>query len=178
MVIVGLPSDGKGHEWTLGWILPEMLQAVTPWTSPPALRAILPEEGSSWRWPQGMGRPWCRRTRGPRSMGVNSLRAPVGGTSCLCGLQTQDGGFHPHALVSMPFSTMSEVPFIRSLSQFLKASLQKKEQAPWRNGRPAGLWWGGNTHGESEAPRNTPKVRRAHVTLVMGSVSTEKVPEG
>ena len=77
---MGLPSDGKGHEWTLGWILPEMLQAVTPRTSPPALRAVFPEEGSSWRWPQGMGRPWCRRTRGPRSMGVNSLRAPVGGT--------------------------------------------------------------------------------------------------
>lgn len=175
---MGLPSEGKGRQWTLGWILPEMLQAVTPRTSAPALRAVFPEEESSWCWPWGMGRPWCRRTRGPRSMGVNSLRAPTGRTSCLCGLQTQDGGFHPRAPASIPFSTVSEVPFVRSLSQFLKASLQKKEQAPWSNGRFAGLWWGGNTHGESKAPCNTPKVRRAHVTPVMGSVSTEKVPEG
>ena len=123
--VAGLPSDGKGLEWTLGWILPEMLQVVTPRTSAPVPRTIFPEEGSSWHWPRGLGRPWCRRTRDPRSMEANSLRAPVAGTSCLCGLQTQDGGFDPHAPASMPFSTAPEVPFIRSLSRFLKASLQR-----------------------------------------------------
>ena len=57
--IAGLPSDGKGLEWTLGWTLPDMLQVVTPWTSAPAPRTTFPEEGSSRHWPQGLGRPWC-----------------------------------------------------------------------------------------------------------------------
>lgn len=146
--IAGLPSDGKGLEWTLGWTLPDMLQVVTPWTSAPAPRTTFPEEGSSRHWPQGLGRPWCRRTRDPRSMEVNSLQAPVGGTSRLCGLQTQDGGFHPRAPAPMPFPTVPEVPFIRSLSRFLKASLQERNRLP---GEMV------DCGGECEAPATPPK---------------------
>ena len=81
-------------------------------------------------------------------MEVISLQAPVGGTSRLCGLQTQDGGFHPRAPAPMPFPTVPEVPFIRSLSQFLKASLQERNRLP---GEMV------DCGGECEAPATPPK---------------------